>query len=62
LWKAYLRLATSIAGTFGSILLTIQYFILLPPFAWMAKRAARRETSGWTMVPAEHIESLERQY
>src|SRR5213592_323823 len=43
LWKAYLRLATGLAGILGSLLLTIQYFVLLPPFAWLAKRAARRE-------------------
>jgi hypothetical protein len=62
LWKAYLRLATGIAGILGSMLLTIQYFVLLPPFAWLAKRAARREPSGWTMVPAGRSDSLERQY
>jgi len=62
LWKAYLRLATGIAGVFGSILLTIQYFVLLPPFAWLAKRAARRELSGWTTVSNERSESLDRQY
>src|SRR5215831_13226289 len=50
LWKAYLRLAAGLAGILGSILLTIQYFVLLPPFAWLAKRAARRERSGWTMI------------
>src|SRR5712691_2590734 len=47
LWKVYLRLATGLAGILGSMLLTIQYFVLLPPFAWLAKRAARRELSGW---------------
>src|SRR5215468_1397136 len=51
-WKAYLRLAAGVAGILGSMLLTIQYFVLLPPFALLAKRAARREPSGWTMVPA----------
>ena len=62
LWKAYLRLATSLAGISGSMLLTIQYFVLLPPFAWLAKRAARRDPSGWTMVSAEQSHSLDRQY
>jgi hypothetical protein len=47
LWKLYLRLAVAIGGLFGSILLTLQYFILLPPFALVAKRAARREPQGW---------------
>jgi len=42
LWKQYLRLASAIAGVFGTIMLTVVYFILLPPFAWLAKRAERR--------------------
>jgi len=62
LWKTYLRLATALAGIFGSILLTIQYFALLPPFAWLAKRAERGELSGWTRVSPERIELLNRQY
>jgi hypothetical protein len=62
LWKTYLRLATGIAGILGSLLLTIQYFVLLPPFAWLAKRAARREHLGWTMVSAGNSNSLDRQY
>lgn len=48
LWKAYLRLATAIAGLMAAILLTGQYFLLLPPFALLARRAARREADGWT--------------
>ena len=30
----------------GTAVLTISYFVLLPPFAWLAKRAARREQPG----------------
>ena len=62
LWKTYLRLATGIAGILGSIVLTIQYFVLLPPFAWLAKRAAQREHLGWTTVSVGRSESLDRQY
>jgi len=62
LWKTYLRLATSLAGILGSMLMTIQYFVLLPPFAWLAKRAARREHSGWTIVSPGASESLDSQY
>lgn len=62
LWKTYLRLATGIAGILGSMLLTIQYFVILPPFAWLAKRAARREHLGWTMVSPGRSDSLDRQY
>jgi len=62
LWKGYLRLATALAGILGSIILTIQYFIMLPPFAWLAKRAERREHAGWTPVSPERNGSLDRQY
>ena len=62
LWKAYLRLAAGLAGVIGGILLTIQYFVILPPFAWLAKRAARREHAGWTPIPAERRGALTRQY
>jgi hypothetical protein len=31
----------------AAVILTLQYFILLPPFALLAKRAARREQRGW---------------
>ena len=62
LWKSYLRLATGLAGILGTLLLTVQYFVLLPPFAWLAKRAAQREPSGWTIVPPERSDSLDSQY
>lgn len=62
LWKAYLRVATAIAGVLGGVLLTIQYFVVLPPFAWLAKRAARREALGWTPVRPEAHDSLTRQF
>jgi len=62
LWKTYLRLATGLAGIIGSLLLTVQYFVLLTPFAWLAKRAVRREHIGWTMVAAARNDSLDRQY
>jgi len=62
LWKSYLRLATGLAGILGSIMLTIQYFVLLPPFAWFAKRAQRRERAGWIPVSAKGQGSIDRQY
>ena len=62
LWKSYLRLATGLAGILGSTMLTIQYFVLLPPFAWFAKRAERREHEGWIPVSAERQGTLDRQY
>lgn len=62
LWKAYLRLASGLAGVMGSSLLTIQYFFFLAPFAWLAKRASRRDRAGWTPVSPEPSDSLDRQY
>lgn len=63
LWNAYLRVATALAGAIGGLLLTVQYFILLPPFAWLAKRAARNEPHGWSPIaPERNTASLDKQY
>ena len=62
LWKAYLRFAVWLAGLIGTIVLTIQYFVLLPPFAWISRRAARREPEGWTMTSADRPSDLRGQY
>ncbi len=62
IWKGYLRMAAALAGVIGAFILTIQYFILLPPFAWLAKRAERRERPGWTPVSAKRDDSLKKQY
>jgi hypothetical protein len=61
LWKGYLRVATAIAGVIAAVLLVLQYFIILPPFAWMARRTARRERSGWTTIPPGP-DSITRQF
>jgi hypothetical protein len=60
LWKGYLRLAVGLAGIMGGILLTLQYFILLPVFALGAKRADKREPEGWS--PARDKRDLKGQY
>jgi hypothetical protein len=62
LWKRYLRVAAAVAGVFGSAMLTIQYFVLLPPFAWFAKRAEKREHRGWTPVAPDRTASPTSQY
>ena len=41
-------------------MLAIQYFLILPPFAVLAKRAARREPDGFS--PPRAGLTLERQY
>ena len=62
LWKAYLRLAAALAGLIGGAILSIQYFILLPLFAFLAKRAQRRERAGWIAVSPQQNGSLNKQY
>jgi hypothetical protein len=62
LWKGYLRVASTVAGVIGRLVLLIQYFIVLPPFAWLAKRAARRERPGWTAISRQPGDSLTKQY
>jgi hypothetical protein len=62
LWKRYLRVAAAIAGVLGAAMLTLIYFVLLPPFAWVARRADRRAPRGWTAIPAAPNDSPTRQY
>ena len=47
LWKRYLRLAGALATAIGSTLLVVQYFLIVPVFALLARRAAKREPRGW---------------
>jgi rubrerythrin len=47
LWKTYLRIASALASVLGTAMLWIQYFLLLPVFALLAKRAASRERPGF---------------
>ena len=61
LWKGYLRLAVAIAGVMGAIILTLQYFVLLPLFALGAMRAAKHEPDGWRVV-APRPRDLKAQY
>ena len=61
-WKAYLRLASGLAGVIGAVVLTLQYYVVLPLFAFFAQRAAKRETPGWSAIAAERNGALDRQY
>ena len=57
-WKAYLRLMVAVASVIGTALLLLQYFLLLPPFALLAKRGALKEPPGWwTRRPASSLKS-----
>ena len=61
LWNAYLRVASALAGVIGGAILTLQYFVVLPLFALLSKRAAAREPEGWRPVNDVNID-LNRQY
>jgi hypothetical protein len=61
LWRAYLRIAAALAGVVGTLILSAQYFLVLPVFALRAKRAAKRDASGWTRA-AERPHSFRTQY
>lgn len=52
LWKGYLRVALAAAGLIGGLVLLAQYFVVLPLFAVLVKRAQRREPAGWALPPA----------
>ena len=60
LWKAYLRVASALASVLGSVMLAIQYFVLLPVFVFFARRAALREPEGFFSSRA--AVAMERQY
>src|SRR3954452_8903121 len=62
LWKRYVRVMAVIAGAIGDTILTLMYFILLPPFAWLARRASRREPDGWTTVSGVRDQAPTSQY
>jgi hypothetical protein len=51
LWNRYLRVAAALAAVIGNLVLTVMYFVLLPAFAWFAKRSNRREPVGWIPIP-----------
>ncbi len=62
LWNRYLRVAAAIAGLIGSTLLTVMYFVLLPPFAYLAKRGERREPIGWIPMSRTRHKTPRSQY
>ena len=61
-WKRYLRVVAALAAVVGTLILTMMYFILLPPFAWLAKRAERRERPGWAPISPAPDDSPTSQY
>jgi rubrerythrin len=62
LWNRYLRAAAAVTGLVGAAMLTMVYFVLLPPFAWLAKRAERQEPEGWRPIARKPETSSRSQY
>jgi rubrerythrin len=62
LWNQYLRGAALLAGLLGGAVLTLMYFVLLPPFAWLAKRGERREPAGWIPISRARHDAPRSQY
>src|SRR5262249_18266729 len=62
LWHRYLRVPAAIAGLLGATMLTIVYFVVLPPFAWLARRAERQEPIGWRPISRKSRNSAWSQY
>ena len=50
LWKGYLRAAAALASVLGTLLLRVQYFLVLPLFVVLARRAQRREHPGFAQA------------
>lgn len=62
LWAGYLRIAGAVAGVTSRIVLTVIYFVLLPPFAWLAQRAQRKEAAGWSATAKRGADAMKGQY
>jgi hypothetical protein len=62
LWKAYLRIAGAISSVLSGLVLTAVYFLVLPPFAWLARVAERRESAGWAPARRQAPEAMRGQY
>jgi rubrerythrin len=62
LWNGYLRVAGALAGLISGVVLTAFYFVILPPFALMARRAERNEPQGWRAAEAKGADSMKGQY
>lgn len=62
LWKAFVRTMAALASVLGTVMLLAQYFIVLPAFVLLARRAARRATEGWQPTTPPDEQSLQRQY
>jgi len=61
-WNRVVRLAAALGALMGAAFLTLLYFVLMPPFAWLARRAGRREPAGWAPISAREDAPPTSQY
>jgi hypothetical protein len=62
LWRAYLRIALILADMISRVILLLFYFLLMPPFAWLAKRTGRKVRLGWHGCEARRRDHRGGQY
>ena len=62
LWNRALRLLAAVGALISAVVLTLLYFVLMPPFAWLARRALRCEPSGWASISARAAAPPTSQY
>jgi rubrerythrin len=62
IWRSYLRIAVALGAVLGKVMLLIQYFVVLPVFAVLARRSARRELPGWAPARKPEPGSSRSQY
>lgn len=57
LWRAYLGLATAVAAVIGTLVLTLQYFLVVPLFVVLLRRSARAQRPGFVTAQRRRLES-----
>jgi hypothetical protein len=62
LWNRYVRAAAAFGDVIGGVMLVLMYFLLLPLFAWIARRRARTEPTGWMPIAADAQTAPQSQY
>ena len=62
LWKVYLRFAAAFASVMGGVILAVQYFVVLPVFAFAAKRAGEARAARVDATRAQRPHSFTGQY
>ena len=62
LWKRYVRIAAAVGNVMGTLGIALVYFVVIPPFAWFAKRTHRRDADGWKPARRTARDTASSQY